>query len=122
LILKNGVDILIATGRLLDLHKQGFIELDICMLWYLMKQIKCLIWVCKRCKKKSKLTKKQTTLFSLQQCQLSANWLKCFNKPETVTVSPVSSTAENVEQHVYFVEKQKKKLLYHLIKKTYLMC
>jgi ATP-dependent RNA helicase RhlE len=29
-------------------------------------------------------------------------------KPETVTVSPVSSTAEN-EQRVYFVEKLKKK-------------
>jgi ATP-dependent RNA helicase RhlE len=29
-------------------------------------------------------------------------------KPETVTVSPVSSTAENVEQRVYFVEKLKK--------------
>jgi ATP-dependent RNA helicase RhlE len=27
--------------------------------------------------------------------------------PET---APVSSTAENVEQHVYFVEKQRKKL------------
>jgi ATP-dependent RNA helicase RhlE len=26
--------------------------------------------------------------------------LKCFNKSETVTVSPVSSTAENVEQHL----------------------
>jgi superfamily II DNA/RNA helicase len=34
-----------------------------------------------------------------------------------VTVSPVSSTAENVEQHVYFVEKNRKRnLLYHLIK------
>jgi ATP-dependent RNA helicase RhlE len=31
-----------------------------------------------------------------------------FNKPETVTVSPVSSTAENVEQHVYFEKNQKK--------------
>jgi ATP-dependent RNA helicase RhlE len=32
-------------------------------------------------------------------------------------VSPVSSTAENVEQHVYFVEKNRKRnLLYHLIK------
>jgi ATP-dependent RNA helicase RhlE len=28
--------------------------------------------------------------------------------PETVTVSPVSSTAENVEQHVYFEKKQRK--------------
>jgi ATP-dependent RNA helicase RhlE len=32
-------------------------------------------------------------------------------------LSPVSSTAENVEQHVYFVEKNRKRnLLYHLIK------
>jgi ATP-dependent RNA helicase RhlE len=37
--------------------------------------------------------------------------------PEKVEVSPVSSTAENVEQHVYFVEKtEKRNLLYHLIK------
>jgi ATP-dependent RNA helicase RhlE len=36
--------------------------------------------------------------------------------PETVNVSPVSSTAENVEQRVYFVEKgEKRNLLYHLI-------
>jgi ATP-dependent RNA helicase RhlE len=34
--------------------------------------------------------------------------------PETVTVSPVSSTAENVEQHVYFVEKPKKKFIISL--------
>jgi ATP-dependent RNA helicase RhlE len=70
-------------------------------------------------KKNRKLTpKNRQTLFSLQQCQLRfGNWLKCFNKSETVTVSPVSSTAENVEQHVYFVEKNRKRnLLYHLIK------
>jgi ATP-dependent RNA helicase RhlE len=37
--------------------------------------------------------------------------------PETVSVSPVSSTAENVEQKVYFVDKtEKRNLLYHLIK------
>ena len=37
--------------------------------------------------------------------------------PATVTVSPVSSTAENVEQRIYFVEKgEKRNLLYHLIK------
>jgi ATP-dependent RNA helicase RhlE len=36
--------------------------------------------------------------------------------PETVTVSPVSSTAENVEQRVYFVEKgEKRNLLYTLL-------
>jgi ATP-dependent RNA helicase RhlE len=69
-------------------------------------------------KKIVKLTQKQTnTLFSATMPIAIGNWLKCFNKPETVTVSPVSSTAENVEQHVYFVEKNRKRnLLYHLIK------
>jgi ATP-dependent RNA helicase RhlE len=33
-----------------------------------------------------------------------------FFKIQTVTVSPVSSTAENVEQHVYFVENRKRNL------------
>ena len=38
--------------------------------------------------------------------------------PAKVEVSPVSSTAENVEQRVYFVEKtEKRNLLYHLNKK-----
>lgn len=38
-------------------------------------------------------------------------------KPEYVSVSPVSSTAETVEQRVYFVNKEdKRQLLYHLIK------
>jgi ATP-dependent RNA helicase RhlE len=37
--------------------------------------------------------------------------------PEKAEVSPVSSTAESVEQHIYFVEKtEKRNLLYHLIK------
>jgi ATP-dependent RNA helicase RhlE len=66
-------------------------------------------------KKKSLLQKTDKHSF-LQQCQLRfGNWLFLTN-PETVTVSPVSST-ENVEQHVYFVEKNRKRnLLYHLIK------
>lgn len=44
--------------------------------------------------------------------------------PEKVEVSPVSSTAENVEQRIYFVDKtEKRNLLYHLIKtKIYQMC
>jgi ATP-dependent RNA helicase RhlE len=32
--------------------------------------------------------------------------------PATVSVSPVSSTAENVEQRVYFVEKGEKETYY----------
>ena len=41
--------------------------------------------------------------------------------PEKVEVSPVSSTAENVEQRIYFVGKEdKRKLLYHLIRNEHL--
>jgi ATP-dependent RNA helicase RhlE len=60
-------------------------------------------------KNRKAYSKKQTnTLFSATMPIAIRNWLKCFNKPETVTVSPVSST-ENVEQHVYFVEKNRKR-------------
>jgi ATP-dependent RNA helicase RhlE len=45
------------------------------------------------------------------------NWLKCFLTNRNSDRISVSSTAENVEQHVYFVEKNRKRnLLYHLIK------
>jgi ATP-dependent RNA helicase RhlE len=38
-------------------------------------------------------------------------------KPKYVSVTPISSTAETVEQHIYFVNKEdKRKLLYHLIR------
>jgi ATP-dependent RNA helicase RhlE len=38
-------------------------------------------------------------------------------KPKYVTVTPVSSTAENVEQKIYYVNKEdKRKLLYHIIR------
>jgi ATP-dependent RNA helicase RhlE len=39
------------------------------------------------------------------------------NKPEYVSVTPVSSTAEIIEQQIYFVDKENKRgLLYHLIR------
>jgi ATP-dependent RNA helicase RhlE len=39
------------------------------------------------------------------------------NNPEYVSVTPVSSTAEKIEQRLYFVGKEdKRKLLYHLIR------
>jgi ATP-dependent RNA helicase RhlE len=57
--------------------------------------------------------KNRQTLFSLQ-CQLRfGNWLKCFNKSRNSDRIPVF-TAENVEQHVYFVEKPKKKFIISL--------
>jgi ATP-dependent RNA helicase RhlE len=71
-------------------------------------------------KKIVKLTpnNRQTLLFSATMPIAIRELAEMFLKnPETVSVSPVSSTAENVEQKVYFVDKtEKRNLLYHLIK------
>jgi ATP-dependent RNA helicase RhlE len=120
--LKSGVDILIATpGRLLDLHKQGFIDLDHLHTLVLDEADQMLdMGFVNDVKKIVKLTPKnrQTLFFSATMPIAIRELAEMFlTDPVTVTVSPVSSTAENVEQRVYFVEKtEKRNLLYHLIK------
>ena len=120
--LRKGVDILIATpGRLLDLHKQGFIDLDSLHTLVLDEADQMLdMGFVNDVKKIVKLTPKnrQTLLFSATMPIAIRELAEMFlNKPETVSVSPVSSTAENVTQKVYFVDKtEKRNLLYHLIK------
>jgi ATP-dependent RNA helicase RhlE len=120
--LKNGVDILIATpGRLLDLHKQGFVDLDHLHTLVLDEADQMLdMGFVNDVKKIVKLTPKnrQTLFFSATMPIAIRELAEMFlTDPETVTVSPVSSTAENVEQRVYFVDKtEKRNLLYHLIK------
>jgi ATP-dependent RNA helicase RhlE len=119
--LKAGIDILIATpGRLLDLHKQGFIDLDHLHTLVLDEADQMLdMGFVNDVKKIVKLTPKnrQTLLFSATMPIAIRELAEMFlTNPETVTVSPVSSTAENVEQRVYFVEKtEKRNLLYNLI-------
>lgn len=120
--LKNGVDILIATpGRLLDLHKQGFVDLDHLHVLVLDEADQMLdMGFVNDVKKIVKLTpnNRQTLFFSATMPIAIRELAEMFlTNPETVTVSPISSTAENVEQRVYFVEKgEKRNLLYHLIK------
>lgn len=120
--IKNGIDILIATpGRLLDLHKQGFIDLDHLHTLVLDEADQMLdMGFVNDVKKIVKLTPKnrQTLFFSATMPIAIRELAEMFlTNPETVTVSPVSSTAEKVEQKVYFVEKgEKRNLLYHLIK------
>ena len=120
--LKCGVDVLIATpGRLLDLHKQGFIDLDHLHTLVLDEADQMLdMGFVNDVKKIVKLTPKnrQTLLFSATMPIAIRELAEMFlQDPATVSVSPVSSTAENVEQRVYFVEKtEKRNLLYHLIK------
>ena len=120
--LKSGVDILIATpGRLLDLHKQGFIELDHLHTLVLDEADQMLdMGFINDVKKIVKLTPKnrQTLLFSATMPLAIRELAEMFlQDPAIVSVTPISSTAENVEQRIYFVEKtEKRNLLYHLIK------
>ena len=120
--LKKGIDILIATpGRLLDLHKQGFINFD--DLHYLVLDESDLMLdmgFINDVRKIVKLvpTNRQTLLFSATMPMAIRELADTFlNKPEYVSVTPVSSTAEKIEQRIYFVGKEDKRgLLYHLIR------
>jgi ATP-dependent RNA helicase RhlE len=122
-MLRSGIDILIATpGRLLDLNKQGYIDLDHlhCLVLDEADQMLDMGFV-NDVKKIVKLTpdNRQTLLFSATMPMAIRELSEMFLKdPVSVTVSPVSSTAENVEQRVYFVDKsEKRNLLHHLITK-----
>ena len=122
-MLRSGIDILVATpGRLLDLNKQGYIDLDHlhCLVLDEADQMLDMGFV-NDVKKIVKLTpdNRQTLLFSATMPMAIRELSEMFLKdPVSVTVSPVSSTAENVEQRVYFVDKsEKRNLLHHLITK-----
>ena len=121
-VLRKGVDVLIATpGRLLDLHKQGFIDLDHLHFLVLDEADQMLdMGFVNDVKKIVKLTpnNRQTLLFSATMPLAIRELAEMFLKdPASVTVSPVSSTAEKVEQRIYFVDKgEKRNLLYHLIR------
>lgn len=119
--LRNGTDVLIATpGRLLDLINQGYVHLDYLELFILDEADRMLdMGFIHDVKKLIKLLpkQKQTMLFSAtmpaQIAQLAGSLL---NKPVRIEVAPVSSTAEKIEQFVYFISKQKKQsLLVHLL-------
>lgn len=120
--LRNGVDILIATpGRLLDLVQQRYINLSQIELFVLdeadrmldmgfIHDVKKIVTIIP--------AKRQTLFFSatmpLEIAKLSNTIL---NNPAKVEVTPVSSTAETIQQAMYFVEKENKKhLLIHLLK------
>ncbi|HBD26074.1 DEAD/DEAH box helicase [Flavobacterium sp.] len=114
--LKMGIDVLIATpGRLLDLHKQGFIDLDHLHHLVLDEADQMLdMGFINDVKKIIKLTpsNRQTLLFSatmpLAIRELADTFL---TRPKYISVTPISSTAENVSQKVYFVNKDDKRLL-----------
>lgn len=120
--LRNGVDILIATpGRLLDLAEQRYINLSQIQLFVLDEADRMLDMGFIHDVKKiiTKIpTKRQTLFFS---ATMPAEIAKLSNtiltNPTRIEVTPVSSTAETIQQSMYFVEKDNKKhLLIHLLK------
>lgn len=120
--LRKGCDVLIATpGRLLDLHKQGFVDLNHLHTLVLDEADQMLdMGFIHDVKKIVKLTpdNRQTLLFSATMPIAIRELAEMFlTDPAYVQVTPVSSTAETVQQQVYFVEKgDKRKMLAHLIK------
>ena len=119
--LKRGLDVLVATpGRLLDLIGQGFISLKDIEFFVLDEADRMLdmgfVHDVKRVIKELP-HKRQSLFFSATMppaiVQLSG---KILTNPSKVEVTPVSSTAETINQAVYFIDKENKhKLLVDVI-------
>lgn len=119
--LRRGVDILIATpGRLLDLMTQGYVSLAKLQIFVLDEADRMLdmgfVHDVKRVITKLP-AKRQTLFFSATmpaEIQTLANTI--LNNPVIVEVAPVSSTAETIDQSLFYVAKQDKRaLLNHLL-------
>ncbi len=119
--LQKGVDILVATpGRLLDLMNQGFVNLKDVEYFVLDEADRMLDmgFINDIRKIIAKLpVKRQSLFFSATMpdniVELSRKILK---NPKKVDVSPVSSTAETIQQYLYYTNKsQKKDLLNHIL-------
>ncbi len=114
--LRRGIDILVATpGRLLDLMNQGHVSLRDVKYFVLDEADRMLdmgfVHDVKRIIAKLP-TERQTLFFSATMPpeinQLAKNILR---NPATVEVTPVSSTADTIQQVVYFTEKEHKGVL-----------
>lgn len=119
--LRRGVDILVATpGRLLDLMNQRHISLQDIEYFVLDEADRMLDMGFVQDVKRiiARLPQKRQTLFFSAtmppEIQQLANIL--LHQPMRVEVTPVSSTAETIQQFLYFTEKQNKSsLLVHLL-------
>ncbi len=122
--LKSGIDILVATpGRLLDLQQQGFVDLRSLEVFVLDEADRMLdMGFIHDVKKIIKLipTKRQTLFFSAtmpKEIKTLASTI--LTNPKQVVVTPVSSTAETIDQKLYhLLTAQKKDLLLHLLNES----
>ena len=118
--LKRGVDILVATpGRLLDLIGQGYIHLQDIEIFVLDEADRMLdmgfVHNVKRIITKIP-AKRQTLFFSAtmpQEIQSLANSI--LHNPIKVEVAVVSSTADTIDQSLYYVAKENKRSLLALL-------
>ncbi|HEY6913243.1 MAG TPA: DEAD/DEAH box helicase, partial [Paludibacter sp.] len=119
--LKAGVDILIATpGRLLDLQSQGYIKLNDLSIFVLDEADRMLdMGFIHDVKKLIKIipAKRQSLFFSAtmpDSIRVLAGTI--LTNPDEVAVTPVSTTAETIQQEMYYVAaNDKKDLLIHLL-------
>lgn len=122
--LSKGVDILVATpGRLLDFVAQKIVDLSQLEIFVLDEADRMLdMGFVHDVKRVIKLipNQRQTLFFSAtmpKEIQSLANTI--LKNPIKVEVAPVSSTADTINQSVYFVEREDKlDLLAHILKNT----
>ncbi|MCB0629885.1 MAG: DEAD/DEAH box helicase [Saprospiraceae bacterium] len=121
--LERGVDVLVATpGRLLDLMGQGYISLEDVEYFVLDEADRMLDmgFIHDIRKLIAKLPRERQSLFF--SATMPPNIIdlsrQILGHPEKVVVQPEQTTAEKVDQAVYFVPKKDKlKLLVHLLEK-----
>lgn len=122
--LKNGVDVVIATpGRLLDLMNQGHLNIREVEIFVLDEADRMLDLGFVHDVKKllAVLPKKRQSLFfsATMPPEIVSLANSILFHPLKVTVTPVSSTVDIIEQSVYFVDKvNKNALLIELLKNT----
>ncbi len=123
-LLHKGIDILIATpGRLIDLHKQGNIDLGFIKIFVLdeadlmldmgfINDVKKIEALCP--------SKKQTLLFSATMPEKVSQLTGVIVKnPKIITIAPKETTAKNIGQLLYYVPKKNKTdLCLHLLRNT----
>lgn len=120
--LKMGVDILIATpGRLLDLIDQKYVKLNELSIFVLDEADRMLdMGFIHDVRKLIKIipTKRQSLFFSATMPDSIRTLASTIlTNPEEVEVTPASTTAETIQQEMYFVDAENKKdLLIHVLK------
>jgi ATP-dependent RNA helicase RhlE len=119
--LQRGIDILVATpGRLLDLVDQRHVNLRDIQFFVLAEADRMLDMGFVHDVKKiiARLPQKRQTLFfsATMPPEIQKLAATILVNPSKVEVTPASTTAETVQQSLYFVEKKdKKSLLFHLL-------